>query len=230
MKKIFVLIACGLAAQAGSAFGMEKDYYSQPAIFTVARNSLISLAPFKKAKNTAVRVRGMHFDAQPKKRIRVKAESIESIDFDSPGIKLEPGPTNVTYNVITGRWSDEENQKPIPGIEDINNQIWPDQKEFVFGNGGAPSKPAVAEPPKAIKKETKKEKKIDPKEPSDESPSWSTPQRLLFAFGSIGIIGGAIFAAVQYAKKKKLKKNEILDKNFEEQILEEQGPEAVVTG
>ena len=80
-----------------------------------------------------------------------------------------------------------------------------------------------------VEKDTEKE--VEPGKTSGEAPSWSTAKRLLFAFGSVGIIGGAIFAAAWYAKKRKLEKNETLnDEIFEEQAFKEQEPKSIVAG
>ena len=285
MKKIFMLIACGFAAQFGSALGMEGgNFYSQPCCMQAGKFVPMLLLTLN-THDTIYRIKNRHFFSSSSYILTSDVNSftcVESIGENNKGLSTTP--KDIIYDAEIGRWSDELGQSKLAEISSFNQKIWPNLYshskkprhanclKFSFDdNDGPPSfdeeteslmakkdpkkepsakkgtekninkkddSPVAEEKKEAVKKivspgaqktqEEELKQGTDPKKPSPEPSSWFTPKCIFFAFASVGILGSPVFAAVQYAKKKKLKKSEALDQNFEKQIFEEQEPESIV--
>ena len=159
MKKIFILIACGLAIQASSAFGMESnDFYSQPCYISSEvcqpSNVLRIFVPITNLSDLNIqkvyRIKGRIFGSSPSISM-YEPDRIESIGAHDDKFKVAPA--NVTYDCTSGRWSDQSNPKKV-SVFRWNKILWPGQTKIVFGNGGTPPKPKVVESP-VVKKEPK---------------------------------------------------------------------------
>ena len=257
-------MALAFAASGSTLFGMEEQkkeevnysahlptFYSQPCGFDEDENGKPG---FKMAENPhnkrfaegAYRIKNMYFESikhdiklwsDPK--VQSGLEQVTGRDKN----KTKRARNGITYNIRTGRWSDENKNGRLIGVADTNDAVWPSSKfdRIVTFNNGIWQEPKAPEPVEVIKEEPKKDnsptakeevkeankKNTDPeKKLSEPSPSL-TPERLFFIFSGVGIIGGAIFAAVQYAKKQNTQ-SKILHKKRKSLIIEEEVVETLV--